>query len=192
MIDQNFIYLAAAINFGGGLSYLLDTIKGKTRPNRATWIIWSLAPGLAFFGQVKNGVGLESLFTFTTFFLPMLILIASIRIKSAKWKLGRLDYTCLTLSLLGLVVFLVTGQGLVAIAAGITSDFIAAIPTLIKSYKFPKTENWIGFATGAVGAIITLLTIDVFTIDNAGFAVYISLVCTTFVYLIYFRPKFKA
>ncbi len=192
MISEKFVLLAALINFIGGLSYLFDTLKGKVVPNRVTWILWATAPGLAFAAQIKSGVGLPALFTFTTFFMPFLITVASFIKRKAIWQLTRTDYVCGMLSVAGLVLWLVTGKGVIAITAGILSDAFAAIPTLIKSYRNPETENWKGFATGATGAFITLLTIDSYNFENSAFALYILCICLLLVFLIALRPKFMS
>lgn len=191
MINENFIFLAAFINILGGISYLIDVLKGKAIPNRVTWLLWALAPGLAFAAQVKQGVGLTAVFTFTTFFLPLLVFIASYVNKQSVWKLSKVDYVCGALSLIGLMVWLITGEGNIAIIAAILADGFAAIPTLIKSYHEPHTENWIGYAAGAIGAFITLLTIETFTFENTAFAGYIFLMTTTLVFLIGIRPLQK-
>lgn len=34
MIDEKFIFIAVALNLLGGLSYLIDTLKGKAKPTR--------------------------------------------------------------------------------------------------------------------------------------------------------------
>lgn len=37
MLDERFVYLGFALVFFGGLSYLIDTVKGKNKPNRVIW-----------------------------------------------------------------------------------------------------------------------------------------------------------
>ena len=37
MLDPNFVIVGVVIGFLGGISYLVDTLKGKTKPNRVTW-----------------------------------------------------------------------------------------------------------------------------------------------------------
>jgi len=34
MLNANFVYLAAIFNFYEGISYLVDTLKGKAKPDR--------------------------------------------------------------------------------------------------------------------------------------------------------------
>ena len=140
MIHENFVFLGAIIFTLGSIGYIFDTLKGRVRPNRVTWFIWSLAPLIAFSAQLEEGVAIhQSLLTFTVGFIPFLILTASFLNKKSYWKLGKLDITCGVLSLIGLLLWQVIGIGLVAIAFAILADGVAAIPTIIKSYKFPDS-----------------------------------------------------
>jgi hypothetical protein len=42
MINQNFVILGAIIAAIGSLSYLIDTVKGKVKPNRVSLVELSL------------------------------------------------------------------------------------------------------------------------------------------------------
>lgn len=48
MIDEKFIFAAVILNLAGGLSYLIDTLKGKVKPNKVSWLLWGIAPMIAF------------------------------------------------------------------------------------------------------------------------------------------------
>src|SRR5262245_34009971 len=108
MLHSNFIILGALIGAAGSVAYLIDTVKGKVKPNRVSFLLWSIAPLIAFFAQIKQGVGLEALMTFSTGFLPLTIFIASFVNKQAEWKLTRFDLLCGILSLAGLALWMIT------------------------------------------------------------------------------------
>src|SRR5258705_13291527 len=122
MINQNWIYVGLAFQSWGGLSYLIDTVKGKVQPNRVTWLLWAIAPLIAFSAMIKQGVGIESLSTFIIGFVPLLIFIASFFNKKAVWHITKFDLICGTLSVLGLVLWLITKVGNVAILFSIIAD----------------------------------------------------------------------
>src|SRR5690349_2047349 len=105
MIDQNFVLLGIFINFLGGLSYIIDTLKGKAKPNKVTWLLWAFASFVAFSAEVKQGVGVQSLMTFMVGFTPLLIFIAAFFNKKAYWKISKLDIICGALSILGLLLW---------------------------------------------------------------------------------------
>jgi hypothetical protein len=77
MINEKFVILGVILSFFGSISYLIDTVKGKAKPNRISFFFWGLAPLIAFSAEIKQGVGMASLMTFIVGFNPMLIFFAS-------------------------------------------------------------------------------------------------------------------
>jgi len=173
MISPNFIYLGILLQFTGGMSYLVDTVKGKVKPNRVTWFMWSLAPALAFFAQLQQGVGLEAWSTFIVWFVPLLIFIASFVNKKAEWKLQKLDIVCGFLSLVGLILWMITKVGNIAIVFAIFADILACIPTGVKAWHEPETENDSVFFLGVANSIISLLVITNWHFENYAFMAYL-------------------
>ncbi len=187
MLNQNFVIVGTIIGAIGVLAYLVDTVKGKVKPNRVSFLLWSIAPLIAFAAQINQGVGLESLMTFSTGFLPLTVFIASFVNKKAEWKLTKFDLFCGVLSIAGLILWLITKVGNLAIAFSIIADGLAALPTINKAYKYPSTEiAWPWIAT-SFGVILTLLTIDTLTFANSGFIIYILIVNTIIFSLVQFR-----
>jgi len=86
MLSENWNIVGAILIFFGAGQYLLQTLKGEAQPNRVSWLIWTIAPLIAFFSEIKQGVGLQSLLTFMVGFMPLLILLASFVNKKAYWK----------------------------------------------------------------------------------------------------------
>ncbi|MEK9178462.1 MAG: hypothetical protein AAB801_01630, partial [Patescibacteria group bacterium] len=65
MLNENFVYVGLFIASLGNIVYLIQTLRGKVQPNRVTWFLWALAPLIAFAAQIKQGVGVQSLLTFS-------------------------------------------------------------------------------------------------------------------------------
>ncbi len=189
ILHPNFVILGASIGFIGGISYLVDTIKGKTKPNRVTWFLWALAPLIAFAAEIKEGVGIQSLMTFFVGFSPLLIFLGSFVNNKSTWRLGKFDFICGGLSLIGLLLWYVTKNGNFAIFLSILADGTAAVPTIVKSYRFPETENYHVYLAYTIAAAITLLTIETWDFANFGFPVYILILCAILVFLIRFRSR---
>ena len=187
MLPGYFIIIGTLIGAVGSVAYLIDTVKGKVKPNRVSFLLWSIAPFIAFFAQVKQGVGLEALMTFSTGFLPLTVFIASFVNKEAEWKLTTFDLMCGLLSIIGLILWLITKVGNVAIFFSIVADGLAAIPTIVKAYKYPETEMaWPWIAT-VFGVVLTLLTLSSFTFANSGFIIYILIVNILIFALVQFK-----
>lgn len=130
MIDEKFIILAVLIYSIGGIDYLVNTLKGKTKPNRVTWSLWGLLGLVALGGMLDEGASKTALiFMLTATILPFVIFIASFINKNSVWKIARFDYICGLLSILGIIAWLTTGVGDLAIIFSIVADFFALLPT---------------------------------------------------------------
>ncbi len=187
MLPYYFVVIGTLIGAAGAIAYLLDTIKGKVKPNRVSFLLWSIAPFIAFAAQIKQGVGLEALMTFSTGFLPILTLAGSFLNKNAEWKLTKFDLFCGFLSVVGLVLWQITKVGNVAIFFSILADGLAAVPTMVKAYKYPDTElAWPWIAT-SFGVFLTILTLKELSFANSGFIIYIFIVNTIIFSLVQFR-----
>ena len=189
MINENFIYLGILLNSIGSISYIIDTVKGKVKPNRVTFFLWALAPLIIFFSEIKQGVGMQSLLAFVVGFWPLLTLLASFVNKKAEWKITKFDIICGILSLVGLVLWLITKVGNIAIIFGIIADLLAALPTIKKSYYYPKTETIWPYFSGAIYAGITILTIKTWNFPHYAFPIYLFIANIILAALIQFDFK---
>lgn len=189
MIHPNFVVLGFILNLIGSFSYIVETIKGKIKPNRVSWFLWALSPLIAFFAEINQGVGIQSLITFSVGFVPLLVFIASFVNKKSVWKLQAFDFICGALSIIGLILWQLTKVGNIAIVFSILSDGLAAVPTVVKSYTNPDSENYIVYLFTTFNAIITLMTINIWNFANYAFPVYILILDVLLVVLIKFRPR---
>jgi len=185
MLDEKWIIFGAFLNLVGCSIYAFNTIKGKTKPNKISWLLWSISPFIAFAAQVSQGVGLISLMTFAVGFGPLIVFISSFINKKAYWKLTKFDLICAIFSIIGLILWQITKIGNLAILFSLMADGLASIPTIVKSYKFPETENSAPFTIGIIGALITTLTINNWTFEYFAFPIYIMIVNSIIFFLIY-------
>lgn len=179
MINENVIYLALLISLSGSVVYSISTIRGRTKPNRVTWFLWSFIPMIAFIAQLSEGIGPKALFSLIVGVGPLLVFISSFANQKAYWKIGSLDYGCGIISVLAIGLWLTTGVGLLAVVFAITADFLAAIPTIVKSFNYPATENSNAYGIYILSSGMTALTINNWVFIEYGFILYILLVNIT-------------
>ncbi len=188
MINVNWVYLGSAIGALGTAVYLRDTLRGTTKPNRVTWLLWAVAPLLAAAVELDEGVGLRTLPTFMIGFMPLLVFIASFHNPASVWRIRRIDYACGVMSLVGTVAWLVTRNGVLAISAAIAADFMAGVPTLMKSWTHPETETVHTYLGAVASMVILLLTIEHWTFDVAAFPLFIVCIASVEVVLVGLEP----
>ena len=172
MLNENFVYVGIGIGLLGLVKYISEVVKGNVKPNRVTFLMWSLAPLIAFAAEIKQGVGIQSLLTLISGFACLSILIISLFIKKAEWKLNVFDVTCGVLSFIGLILWFITRTANVAIIFSLTSDILASTPTIIKAYKYPETENAFAYLTGVIECVLVILTIKTWNFATWGYPVY--------------------
>jgi hypothetical protein len=188
VISVNWVYVGSAIGALGTAVYLRDTLRGTTKPNRVTWLLWAVAPLLAAAVELDQGVGLRALPTFMVGFMPLLVFLCSFHNRESVWKIRRIDYACGGMSAVGTLVWLVTRNGVLAISAAIVADFLAGVPTLMKSWTHPETETVHTYIGAVISMVILLLTIDHWTFDVAAFPIFIVCVGSVEVFLVGWEP----
>jgi hypothetical protein len=188
VISENWIYVGTAIGAAGTAVYLRDTLRGTTQPNRVTWLLWAVAPLLASAVEFSDGVGLRALPTFMIGFMPLLVFIGSFHNSASLWKIRRIDYVCGAVSVVGTLVWLVTRNGTLAICAAIAADFMAGIPTLMKSWTHPKSETVYSYLGAVISMAILLLTVTDWTFEVAAFPIFVLCVASLEVVLVGLEP----
>jgi len=193
VLPKQFVFIGIALNFGGSIDYFFSTLKGRVKPNKVTWFLWSLAPLIAFFSQLSQGVGAEAWMTFSVGAIPLFIFIASFFNQKSYWKLKSFDLFCGGLSLLGLFLWQLTRVGNIALLFSIMADFLAGLPTMVKAFYYPETEKPLPYLTAALNGFITLLTIESWKIENYAFSLYIAVAMSILYILIQFKigPLFR-
>ena len=175
MIPESFAVVGAIVGSLGGFYYLYETIIGRVKPNRVTWLLWGLFPMIIFVAQRAQGVEGLSWVSFAAGLTPLLILLASFVNKQAYWETERRDYYLMAGAIAGIVLWALTDDPNLAILFSLGADVLAAVPTLLKAYRHPQTESWIAYAISTVGFGISILAIPSFTFENAAFVGYIFL-----------------
>jgi hypothetical protein len=185
------IFIGALAQFLGALSYIKETIAGRTKPNKVTWLLWAIAPMIGTFAAISSGVSWAILPVFMAGFSPLLVFIVSFWNKKSYWKLSKIDYGCGILSVLALILWAITKQPLVAISFAIMSDGLAALPTVIKTWKQPETEHPTIFAATVFSSILGIIIAKSIRFEEIGFQIYLIFICTLLVFLIY-RKQIRA
>lgn len=173
MLPEYFAIVGAIIGSVGGLYYLYDTIVGKAQPNRITWLLWGFFPMVIFVAQRAQGIERISWTSFVAGLLPLLIFAASYFNEKAYWKSEPRDYYLMAAAVIGIILWAITDNPNLALLLSLLADILAAIPTLIKSYKHPHSESWIGYAISAIGFGMSLLSVQSYSVESTAFVAYV-------------------
>ena len=191
MLPEKIIFIGVLVSFFCSIWYIKNIIYGNTKPNLVSWFIWMLAPFVGFFLQLKAGAGFSSLGVFMAGFGPFLVIVFSLFKKNAFWKIQIFDVICGLISIIALILYVITNNLAISIIFAILSDFLAYIPTFIKSYKYPETENSSIYLGGIFNNILALLIIKNWTFTIYSFPIYLVLANLIEIYFIYRKKIFR-
>ncbi len=182
------VFIAAFATLLATVAYVRSMFKGGAKPNRVSWLMWSIAPFIATTAALSNGVSWAALPVFMSGFSPFLIFSASFFSKKAAWTLSSFDYICGALSGLALVMWYVTADPNVAIIFAMASDGLAAVPTLTKTWNHPETEIAWPFVVGVFNAATSFLAITAWDFSAYAFPAYL-IVINFLIFLTIYRKK---
>jgi hypothetical protein len=131
--------LAGVLSLVGYIPYIYATVKGETRPNKATWMIWTLVGGLLAFSYLAQQ-GLSSSWLPLGYFVgPFIVAILSFWYGYSSWT--KLDIICVIAAIISIVPWVLSDNATMTLLINLLIDSLGAIPTLIKTYHEPETED---------------------------------------------------
>jgi len=155
------------------LPYIVNIVKGKTKPNIITWLTWTLLiaiAAVALFAAHQPQAALlltgDALATFAVAIFGLGYGIA---------RLDGFDIGCQIAALIGLGLWLVFNSPMIAVVATIVIDAIGTIPTLRHSWSHPEEETSSTFALGVVATICTLLSLKAYSVSAWLYPLYLLL-----------------
>lgn len=177
--------IAGLVAFASFPVYIASIIRGETRPERATYAIWSFINIVTFFSYVASGAH-DTIWVLLAYMLGQLTIFA-LSFKYGQGGSSRLDIVCLSLAVMAIVLWIMTRNPLSALYLSIFAEFMGLVPTIKKSYLYPNTESKLAWFIGFAGSALNLLAITTFVWHIALYPLYVFLGDFIIVVLL-FRP----
>jgi hypothetical protein len=163
--------LAGVIGFLGFLPYIIGTLKGTTKPNKATWLIWAVM-GLIIAASYYSAGARESAYLPGAYAIGIFAVAAlSLRFGEKGWT--KLDIFCLIGAGAGLLAWWATNEPAFALYLTIAIDAIGFIPTFRKAYAEPGSEDRLAWAIFLLADILNIFAIGEWTLASASYPVYV-------------------
>lgn len=156
-------------------------LRGQAKPNRCSWLIWSVVASLAAAGSWRAGA---------TWPLAGAVMnaLGCIAILALSWRRAafvgnRVDLTCLAVAGAGITAWLATSSPVLGLLFFLIADACGAIPTIRGVLRHPDAECVRGWALLALAGLAAVLAVEAaqWRWSTTGFghwggAVYIALV----------------
>jgi hypothetical protein len=141
--------VAGIFSLAAFIPYILSTIRAETKPNRATWLIWTLVGALLAASYYASGARHTIWVPISYVVGPLVIALISLKYGVGGWT--PFDRGCLLAAGASLLPWWIFNSPLVALCLNLAIDFFGALPTIRKAYHSPESEDltaWILFLLG--------------------------------------------
>lgn len=153
---------SAIISVYAFLPYIRDTLAGRTCPQRASWLIWSVLGAIALGSQIYEGASASLWFASIQVGGTVSVFVLSI------WRgtgtfVNSADACVLFAAAIGLLAWALTDTAVYALAITITISLMGGAMTVAKAYHAPGTETltmWLSSLFAAALAMAAVGTWD--------------------------------
>lgn len=180
-------YLSGIVSAIAIIPYIIDILKKKTRPERASWLIWSVLGGIAFFSQLAEGatdsLWMPGIQTFAV------IVISILSIKYGEGGLTPRDIKALIVAGIGLLLWVFTKEATFALFFVIFVDGVGSSLTIIKAYKDPSGETMSTWFISGLSGLLSAISVGSWNFILLSYPVFIWLINWAVVVAMKTSPK---
>lgn len=186
MLDYKifFGFLSVLLGMLGYGIYFKQIFSGKIKPHAFSWFVWSLTTAIIFFAQVsKNAgagawaIGVVSLACFS---------ISIIALFKGEKGIVIWDWIFLAVAFLGIFLWWLTKDPLLAVILISVTDAAATFPTIFKAYRKPFEESFTLFLINSLRSLISIFAIESYSLTTvlhpAKLVVFNSIVAIVILY----------
>src|SRR3989344_2571178 len=174
MFDLNFTDVKAVLGIVAGviaflayIVYVISIFRGGSKPNRATWWIWSFMGLVLALSYQFSGASNTIWVPYVEFLGPLIIAILSIKYGEGGLD-NKTDLICLLGATISIILWIIFKNPVVALITNLAVDSFAIVPTIKKSYLRPEGEDfWAWFGTGLADSL------NMFAVERFSFAILI-------------------
>lgn len=172
-MSEVFIIISSFLAAIAPLLYVYDILKKGARPHRTTRFVVLIITAIvvaSLYTQNSSVVWLALI----SFISCLIIFTLSIKYGAGGW--AKLDILCLIIALVGLVIWKITDNAELALYASIFADFTGYYPTLVKTFKYPKTESLGFFGINLLACTFSILALKNFSFQNVVYPLYLVII----------------
>jgi hypothetical protein len=177
--------IAGLLMMSGFIPYIIGILRGKTKPAKASWIIWGLLDFIAMAGMYAAG-SLNGQIVGSSAGVLIVVVLACMYGKPG-WT--TLDILCLTGAAFGLFLWWVTNDPVFGIVTSQIVVFVGAIPTFVSAWKEPEGEDRAAWMLFFISCVFACIAIPAWTLEDALQPINFTIIETAMIYIIWIRPR---
>jgi hypothetical protein len=165
-----FGYISGILSVLCYLPYIRDILLGKTKPERASWFIWSVLGSIAFFSQLSKGASYSLWLPGVQ--TPGVLLVFLLSLKFGVGGLQRNDSIALLIAGGALALWYLTKEAALALYLVLLIDSTGAVLTLHKAYDYPESETLSTWVLAGLAGLFATLAVGRFDVILLSYPLY--------------------
>jgi hypothetical protein len=186
MLAKNALSIIAGLLFiVGFVPYISAILRKKTKPAKASWLIWSSLDTTIFIGMLFKDAANGQILGATLGALVVTVL--AMKYGTPGWT--PLDKFCLGGAVLGILLWQVFNDPIFGIVTSLSVGFLGSIPTFASAWKDPSREDRMAWTIFWVSCVCAVIAIPQWTLADAAQPITFFAIETIMMYILYFRPS---
>ncbi len=144
--------------------YIRDTIARRNKPERASWLIWSVLGSIALASMIAEGASAALWFAVVQVGGTIVVFLLSIRRGHGAYLCKR-NRVILPIAAAGLVLWYLTDTPAIALVISISISLLAGSVTIWKAFRDPDSETlttWVVALVASWFAVLSVGTLDLY------------------------------
>jgi hypothetical protein len=186
-MQASFGILAGILQLIASAPYVRDILRGSTKPQRATWTIWTTLSFVVLASQWASGATWSLALTIGQALSCGLVFVLAIR--RGVGGVSPVECALLAIAALGIAGWQLAGDPMVATCSVVIADIIGVALMLPKTYRQPGSETLSTYAIGVVSTVFALAAVDSLAASLVIYPIYILVADFAVVAVIFLRRR---
>lgn len=180
--------VAGVVAFFAYIVYIISILKGKTKPSRATWWIWTFMGIVLAISYHSSGAVNTIWVPYVEFIGPLSIALLSIKYGEGGLN-NKTDLVCLFGAIISIILWIIFNNPVVALVTNLVINSFAVAPTIKKSYLHPEGEDfWAWFSTGLADSL-NMFAVEKFTFAILVYPIYMLVSDLIIIFVLLIKKK---
>jgi hypothetical protein len=172
--------IAGGFSMAAYVPLLHAIFRREYSPERATWFIWTVVTAAIGLAYIANGHWHSAIVPLGYCGGCATIAILSIKYGVGGWS--RIDRYCIAVSAIGIILWMVTGNELLALFFNILAEAAGAFPTIRRVWHNPTSEPLAGWMIFLMGGVASIFAVDSWNIVSLSYPTFITLFQSTVIW----------
>ncbi len=177
--------LSAIVFIIAYIPYICAVVRGETRPQKTSWIIWGALDSITFTGMfarhsVNGQITAAVIGTWT---------VATLALKYGKPGWTWLDKFCLLCAALAIVLWQVFDSPTIGLTTSLTAMFIGSVPTFQNAWGKPGEEDKLAWTLYWISCLLAVAAVPSWSLDDAAQPITFLAIESTMMFILFVKPR---